>query len=273
MPKVPRSLSTCSGRPGEFAYPILVDPIIQNWYKNGQGWWEGFNLQALEPGGPWHWNTSNGPTSPYVGGSTSCSWETCWGSGRGLYMHTPSGTIPANTWGQWSISTPNSETSFERAWVSPYWRDDHVNCPSSTYSQPYDYVGMWNETSYNGIIWDESTKENNHGWADLKSKGHALIIGMGVSSEVTGRKCARDIMAGGVELWLEDESRPTLTTSSSAQWMDTSPIRLSVSAYDGGLGVQRFTATALNSSGSSSEWSTNNSCTGLYEAPVLTPGI
>lgn len=252
---------------GEFAYPILVDPVIENWYEYGHNWYEGYNLQALEPGGPWHWNTSNGPTSPYVGGSTSCSWATCWGSGRGLYMHTPSGTIPANTWGQWSISTPNSETSFERAWVSPYWRDDHVNCPSSTYAQPYDYVGMWNETSYNGIIWNESTKENNRGWADLKAKGHALIIGMGVSSEVTGRKCARDIMAGGVELWLEDESRPTLTTSSSAQWMDTSPIRLNVSAYDGGLGVQRFTATALNTSGSSSEWSTNNSCTGLYEAP------
>jgi tripartite motif-containing protein 71 len=252
---------------GEFAYPILVDPVIQNWYANGHNWYEGYNLQALAPGGPWHWNTSEGATSPYVGGSTECKWGSCWGSGRGLYMHTPSGTIPANKWGQWSISAPNSETYFENAWVSPYWRDDHVNCPSGTYSQPYDYVGMYNENSYNRIAYNESTKQNNQGFANLESWGRALIIGMGVTSEIKERKCARDIMAGGVELWLEDWSRPTLTTSSTGQWMDASAPRLNVSATDPGIGVQKFQATATNKSGTTSEWWTNNSCTGLYEAP------
>jgi streptogramin lyase len=253
---------------GEFAYPILVDPLLaQNWYSSGNGWYEGYNLQALAPGGPWHWNTSEGPTSPYVGGSTSCSWGSCWGSGRGLYMHTSSGTIPANKWGEWSISAPNAETYFGNAWVSPYWRDDHVNCPSSTYSQPYDYVGMLNEKTFNRILYNESTKNNNQGSADLESWGRALIIGMGVTSEIKERKCARDIAAGGVELWLEDWSRPTLTTSSTGQWMDTSAPRLNVSATDSGIGVQKFQATATNKSGTTSEWSTNNSCTGLFEAP------
>jgi sugar lactone lactonase YvrE len=252
---------------GEFAYPILVDPIIQNWYSSGNSWIEGYNLQALAESGPWHWNTSEGATSPYVGASTSCKWGSCWGSGRGLYMHTSSGTIPANKWGQWSISAPNTETYLGNAWVSPYLRDDHENCPSSIYSQPYDYVGMWNGAAYNRILYNESTKNNNQGSANLESWGRALIIGMGVTSEIKERKCARDIMAGGVELWLEDWGRPTLTTSSSGQWMDTGAPRLNVSATDPGIGVQKFKATATNSSGATSEWWTNNSCTGLYEAP------
>jgi tripartite motif-containing protein 71 len=249
--------------PGQFAYPILVDPTIEEWYW--ANWYEGYNLQALEPSGPWHWNTSDGPSSSYVYGSTWCIY-TCWGSHRGLYMSVPSGTIKANKWGQWSYSAPNSETYLANAWVSPFWRDDHVNCPSSVYSQPYDYVGMWNETSYNRIIWNESTQNSNRGWANIESWGRALIIGMGTTSEISP-KCWRDIMAGGTRIWLEDWSRPTLTTSSSGQWMDASPIRLNVTAHDAGLGIQRFKATATNTSGATSEWWTNSSCTGLSGAP------
>ncbi|HET8814502.1 MAG TPA: SMP-30/gluconolactonase/LRE family protein [Solirubrobacterales bacterium] len=249
--------------PGEFAYPILVDPIIEEWYY--ANWYQGYNLQALAPGGPWHWNTSEGPSSSYVYGSTSCIY-TCWGSHRGLYMSTPNGTIPANKWGQWSYSAPNLETYLGNAWVSPFWRDDHVNCPSSVYSQPYDYVGMWNETSWNRILYNESTKNNNQGWADIQSWGRAFIIGMGVSSQISPT-CWRDIMAGGTRMWLEDWSRPYLTTSSSGTWMDASPIRLNVSAYDSGLGVQKFKATATTTSGATGEWETKHSCTGLSQAP------
>jgi tripartite motif-containing protein 71 len=247
---------------GAYAYPILVDPIVQEAYW--ANWNAGANLQLLEDGA-WHWNTSEGPGSSYVYGSTSCIY-TCWGSHRGLYMDTPNGNLPANRWGQWSYSAPNSETYLSEAWVSPLWRDDHVNCPDSKYAQPYDYIGMWNESSWNRILYNESTKNNDQGGAPLESWGRALIIGMGTSSGIS-IPCWRDIMAGGTAIWLEDWSRPELTTSSSGQWMDSAPIRLNASAYDAGLGVQKFKATATNSSGATEEWWTNNSCTGLYEAP------
>ncbi|MGN6664695.1 MAG: Ig-like domain-containing protein, partial [Solirubrobacterales bacterium] len=253
--------------PGEFAYPILVDPIIQEWYF--QNWYQGYNLQALEPwpAGPWRWNTSAGPQSSYVYGDTKCiNKESCWGSGRGLYMDTPSGSLPANNWGQWSYSAPNAETYLGNAWVDPFWVDDHVNCPISTYSQPYNYVGMWNETSYNRVLNNFAVKPNTAGGVNLESWGRALIIGIGNTSAIS-LPCWRDVMAGGVRIWLEDWSQPNLNTTSSAQWMDTSPIRLSVSANDAGLGVQKFKATATNASGGTSEWWTTNPCTGLYEAP------
>jgi sugar lactone lactonase YvrE len=251
-------------RQTEYAYPILVDPILQEAYW--QNWNEGHNLQLLEDGA-WHWNTSEGPSSSYVYGSTHCIY-TCWGSGRGLYMDTPNGNLPANRWGQWSYSAPNAETYLSRAWISPLWRDDHVNCSDSQYHQPYDYVGMWIGPGWNSEpLYNESTKYgNDQGAANLEYWGNALIIGMGTSSGIS-IPCWRDIMAGGTAIWLEDLDRPSLSTSSTAQWTDKSPIRLNVSASDNGLGVQKFKATATNASGGGEEWWTNNSCSGLYEAP------
>ena len=243
----------------ELAYPILVDPIVQDWYWDN--WYEGYNLQALS-NGAWKWNTSDGPSSSWVYGSTSCIYS-CWGSGRGLYMDTPSGNLPANKWGQWSYSTPNSETYLANAWVSPFWRDNHVNCSQNQYGQPYDYVGMWNETSWNRILYNRA---NDYGWADIESWGRAFIIGMGTSSGIY-IPCWRDVMGGGVMIWLEDWSRPYLTTTPTKGWMDKTAIRLNVSAYDSGLGVRKFKATATNTGGGTEEWWTNHSCTGLYEAP------
>ena len=256
-------LSIAHGQ-AEYAYPILVDPIVQEAYWHN--WNGGENLQLLEDGA-WHWNTSEGPSSSYVYGSTTCIYK-CWGSHRGLYMSTPSGSLPANKWGQWSYSTPNPSTYLSQAWVSPFWRENHVNCPDSKYGQPYDYVGMWLENSWNGgaPLYNESTKYNDEGFANLEYWGYALIIGMGTSSGVS-IPCWRDIMAGGTAIWLEDLDRPNLTTSSSGQWLDTSPIRLNVSASDEGLGVQRFKATATNASGGTEEWWTLKGCTGLYESP------
>jgi sugar lactone lactonase YvrE len=243
-------------RDAEFAYPILVDPALQDYYWHN--WYNNENLPALS-NGAWQWNSN----VSWVYGSTSCIY-TCWGgSHRGLYISTPSGYLPPNGWGQWYYSTPNSETYLANAWISPFWRDNHTNCPQWKYGQPYDYDGMWNETSWNRVLTNQA---NDQGWSDIESWGRAFIIGVGTSSGVS-IPCWRDNMAGGVAIWLEDWSQPNLTTSSTYKWMDGSPVRLNVSANDSGLGVQKFETKATNSSGQQETWWTNSSCTGLYEAP------
>jgi sugar lactone lactonase YvrE len=259
-------------RQGDFAYPILVDPEVkEEWYW--ENWYNGQKLEALSSPGPWQWNTSDGKSSSYVYGSTFCIYK-CWGSGHGLYISTPNGNLPANKWGQWSYSTRNSDTRIIQSWISPFWREEHTNCPASKYAQPYDYDGLWNTSGgWSALQFNETRKNNNQGWAALENvSGEALIIGMGTSSGIS-IPCWRDIMAGGVAIWLNDGAldggvgRPTLTTTSSGTWMDKSSIRLKASAYDAGFGIKKFKAVATNTSGSTEEWWTTNSCTGLYAGP------
>lgn len=250
---------------GDFAYPILVDPEVkEEWYFHN--WNSGENLQALT-NGAWTWNTGEGASSSWVWGTTDCQYvHSCWGSGRGLYIETPSGTLPKDKWGQWSYSAPNAETYLAQAWVSPFFRDDHTNCNEKKYEAPNDYVGMWNAKSgsYEGhILYNESTKNNGQGSASITAVGDVLIIGMGTAGGIK-TPCFRAVDAGGVAIWLEDYYRPSLTTSSTGQWMDTSPVRLSVSAYDAGLGVKKFKAVTSKVGGGTEEWWTENVCSGLY---------
>jgi streptogramin lyase len=251
-------------RSEEFAYPILVDPPIkEEWYF--PNWYIGQNLQALT-NGAWHWWTSEGAGSSYVYGSTSYIYKS-WGSGRGLYISTPNGNIPGGKWGHWYYSTPNSQTYLANAWVSPLVRDNEACDPGHGYAQPYDYVGMWNQGAWTRILYNQSNTKPELGHVDIQSWGEAFMIGMGTSSNVS-IPCKRSIVGGGVAIWLEDWSRPELTTSSNEVWMDDHlTARPNVSAYDSGLGVRQFEASATNVSGERQTWWTTNSCTGLYEAP------
>ena len=243
-------------RGDDYAYPILVDPILQDWYN--ANWYSGANLHALS-NGAWQWNTNVN----WIHGSTSCIF-TCWqGSRRGLYISTQSGALPANGFGQFIYSAPNSETYLANAWINPFWRDNHGNCPQSQYPQPYDYNGMWSGTAWNRVLFNQA---NDFGAANIESWGRAFVIGMGTSTGA-GIPCWRDIMAGGVAIWLEDWSRPVLSTSSTDQWMDATPARLNVSASDAGIGVEAFEAAATDATGASRVWWTEHPCTGLYESP------
>jgi sugar lactone lactonase YvrE len=240
---------------GDFAYPILVDPIVEDWVNAS---WFGGNPQSLQAltNGAWQWNSN----ASWIYGSTSCIY-TCWsGSGRGLYISTPSGYLPPNGFGQFSYSAPNSHSYLANAWITPFYRDNHTNCLPSQYAEPYDYDGMWNENSWNKIEYNQS---NQHGAANIETWGRAFIIGMGTASGIS-IPCWRDDMAGGVAIWLEDWERPELSTTSTAQWMDTAAPRLNVSATDIGLGVKKFEASAVDASGNTQVWWTEDPCSGLY---------
>ena len=78
--------------------------------------------------------------------------------------------------------------------------------------------------------------------------------------------CWRDLYVGGVGVWLEDSDQPILSTTPSAEWMDNLAIRQGVSATDGGLGVKRFKAEAIDVPRIPT-WETVNPCTGLHAAP------
>lgn len=248
-------------REGDYAYPILVDPTVE---ENWGGWYAGQHLAGI---GAWSWNWSNSSTWMWPSYEDSS-----WPGWHGLFIYTASGTLPANGWGQWSYSAPNAGTYLSNASINPFYRNNHTNCPQSKYGQPYDYDGMWNETSWNSILYNQA---NDQGWSTLESWGRALVIGMGTSSGIY-IPCWRDIGIGGVQIWLEDWQYPYInsTTGSPSGWIkkDNTQRTLNVSASDAGLGVR--TVRLIAPGGKESSWN-KPICAGTYEnrCPTSESGV
>jgi sugar lactone lactonase YvrE len=251
-----------SHRQGNFAYPILVDPTLaEDWYS--ASWYSGANLQALSDGS-WQWGTNTN----WVYGSTSCIW-TCWGSGRGLYVSAESGSHGAGQFGQWTY-TPSGSTSYiTSALISPFWRNNYTNCPKSKYPQPHDYDGLWSSGS--GWVPIETNRANDYGNAQPSGSGRSLVIGLGTAEAAAEDKCRRDIMAGGVSVWITDNDVPTWNSKATVpdQWIDNTSIPVSTSASDSGLGMKYFNLWTTDSSGKASALVGNSeySCSGLHASP------
>ena len=263
----------------DVAYPLLVDPqaVQENWYDNGNDWYHYGNLWALEPSTtPWVWGTNNGGrfwagTSP-INSAPGLS-------NRGLFISatSTSGSQSASQFGQFTLTAPGSDSYFAAALINPFWRWDH-GCAYQTYPEPHDYSGLWSDT------WGWATFHSN--WARIygygietpfeqlkgtpdewrAGTGHVFVIGMGTGNGAAKIPCWRDLYAGGVNLWMDDWNQPVLTTSSTGQWMDSTPVRLNVSATDAGLGVRKFEAEATDKSGTTQKWETWHSCTGGFKS-------
>lgn len=241
-------------REGDYAYPILVDPTIENLYQDWGWWYSGQHLAGLSA---WAWNSAN---------SSGWMWpdyeDSSWPGWHGLFIYTASGNLPGNAWGQWSYSAPNSGTYLANAVINPFYRNNHTNCPQWKYGQPYDYDGMWNETSWNRILYNQA---NDQGWSQIESWGRAFIIGMGTSSGVS-IPCWRDIGIGGVGIWLEDWQYPYLPSvgATPSGWVkkDGTPRTFSVTAEDAGLGVRQVEMFGVGTQ----HWQWNKGwCAGTYE--------
>jgi Ca2+-binding RTX toxin-like protein len=244
-------------RDQDLAYPILVDPTIyQDW-----GWWyAGQNLQGLSafyfqtsPGGWWAHGTYADP-----GGFPGYD-------NKGLFVWSDPGNLGSDQWGQWVRPAPNAGSYLAAATINPFWRQDNpCNDPTRDY-QPYDYQGMWNGEG--GVGWNELrfNDAKNYGYTSLPTWGRSLIFGL--STDWRGREspCYRHLMAGGIGIWLDDWQNPTVSiTALPAGWIkkDGTARSLSVSAGDGGLGVQSVTMTSPFSAGWNQPW-----CAGTYDNP------
>jgi len=243
-------------RDQDLAYPILVDPTIyQDW-----GWWyAGQNLQGLSafyfqtsPGGWWAHGTYADP-----GGFPGYD-------GKGLFVWSDPGNLGSDQWGQWVRPAPNPGSYLAAATINPFWRyDNPCNDPTRDY-QPYDYEGMWNGEG--GVGWNELrfNDAKNQNYTSLPTWGRALVFGL--STDWRGRvsPCYRHLMAGGVGIWLDDWQNPSVSIGLPTGWLkkDGTARSLSVSAADGGLGVQSVAMTSPASIGWNQTW-----CAGTYDNP------
>ncbi|MFN8160588.1 MAG: hypothetical protein U0R52_06025 [Solirubrobacterales bacterium] len=258
----------------DLAYPILVDPLIENWQQdsgglNTQTWTSGKNLQGLDY---WFWQTNSQPSPNNYLGSTSCI-VTCLGN-RGLFSRARTNVNYApNSYGQWLYQPPGSSSYVSRASFNPIFMDPHT----CSQAQPHGYTGIFN---YNSWSWPALTTFSSltlSGW-DTGTVGDRYnrfaIAGIGLGNAGLYDPCGRDFVLGGAMLWIEDPDYPSLSVGQPSGWADQSPIRVPVSAADDGLGIRYFSASATNASGQPVAWMTGPAnatnatgpCTGLSEA-------
>jgi tripartite motif-containing protein 71 len=241
-------------RNADVAYPLLVDPTIQeDWYN--YNWFNGHNHQALD-NGSWTYEESHS----WIGGSTNCIYA-CWG-GRGLYVSMPGGgNFGGNQYGQWRYSAPNSSSFLAGAWANPFVRQDH-GCPSSKYPQPHDYVGMWHNGVWNRVLNNEAI---NNGSNDIQSWGSTFIVGLHTGGGGYYMPCWRDLGLGGAVIWLDDWQYPVIDSVSGivpGKWFsDKVPLSIVVKASDTGLGVRRI---SLHPESYAPIHDNIGGCTGLY---------
>ncbi len=237
-------------RDGDFAAPILVDPIVEDWANNPNNWYLTNNKWDALSNGAWVYKSNNSQLKSWI-----CCWE---GSHAGLMISSEKKVFyGAKQFGQWSYSTANSKTYITHAWLTPFWRNDE----SCTSAEPHDYVGMLWEP---GEVWNPVVSDKaKTGTYSLDGNGHAFIIGLGTGNGVW-IGCNRYVYAGGVALWLDDQWPPVVnapTVTPSSGWLsDTSSITIGVNANDEGLGIYRATITPEGKAAISK----TTGCTGLY---------
>lgn len=247
-----------SHRENSVSYPILVDPVYElaeSWY-----WYNGWDLQSLSDGS-WQW----GSNVSWIYGSTSCIYA-CWGSGRGLFISTPNGAFGGDQFGQWTYTPPGQTSYVTGASLSPFWRDNH-NCNKSPYAQPHDYAGIWSPGGWNVL---QPNRANDYGHAQLSGAGRVLVVGLGTGPGGSN-PCWRDIMLGGVAVWITDPDNPSWNGAPTvaSSWTDTATQPISVSASDPGLGVKYFNLFTTNGSGNPVSMIGNavHPCSGLRANP------
>jgi tripartite motif-containing protein 71 len=238
-------------RSGDYAYPILLDPIIED----GNNWYEGKNLALLN--GAWKWTSNNGNIAHDV-----C----CWGGTQpGLLTTVQDAFYGPEQYGQWTYSTANGAVLIVHAWMNPFLRVDN-GCGSQ---QPHDYVGLWNPgDQWHPLLTDEAKKKQ--GAVTLEGWGQAMVLGAGSGPPGVWLACDRNLYAGGVALWLDDTWGPGITSAGvpSGWFGDLAPANFTVSSWDEGLGVQ-FVKILNEGKGEVAVEKVNN-CTGLYGATCPT---
>lgn len=249
-------------REQEVDYPVLVDPVIQDW--NNPSWYNNENLQGLNA---WvHYESSAGNGISY--GTTDEQWN----GHRGLFLAAEPGFLGSNVWDEWAYFAPNEHSYISKAVINTFWRGDKAPC--TLVKDPYDFDGMY-LYSENGTPvtphWNGGTHTNDaysYGNSEVNSWGNEFVFGYGNAS-AKYNLCWRNLMNGGSQIWLEDWNYPYLSSIESPPtgWLKKDHVerRIKVTASDEGLGVRRVRLFGVGTP-TNWEWHPQN-CAGTYESP------
>jgi len=232
-------LLTVDHREGDYALPILLDPILED----NSNWIYGQHHNALD-------------MELWVDNANAAAFRTddyciveCFGPGgsgtRGLYVSSKGQQWYApKQFGQWSYSAPNIHSYISSVTLgAPYVRADH-GCSSPPHNQPHDYFGVWSANLSAWVYLSVGSANYPGGHYTLPFAGDAVITGLG-SGEGGNffMPCVRDLYAGGAQMWLDDWNPPWIewVNGVPSGWVsDETQFTISARASDEGLGVQNI---------------------------------
>src|SRR6266511_5108419 len=227
----------------ELAYPITVDPVIADSYN-----WSAGNTTNMAD-----WTAFNG--SNYVP-RTSC-WGTC-ATGSGLYVYAPLGSyMPAYNAGGFYYLVPQYPSTTAYISMMAYWLT--YSPGSDTNVNPFLAGGIEapSTNSWLDIKTQTASATNLFWWFNAPSNlataqtGKAAMFELWSSSTHT-MSGWRHAYLGNADVYLSDTDAPQLTNVthsgvsiaqanwSYSNWVDTEKPGVSVTATDGGLGIQSF---------------------------------
>jgi putative amidase-like protein len=277
-------------RSGDVHYPILVDPIIDNYRLDGAG--NRTYVDDLVFAGWDFFKNDKGNTACTIYNSRNGS-----SYGNGLYVYTTSATpcwYLDGQYGEWTWTAPR-QSYIERGDFGYVDHDPVSTCVVEGIYAPsraaYD-SGHWDQVGSNPTgpsPWyvSNGASNNTNPCYDLNAnyKAHHPDVGTnpvrptpgnmmvyGLLINVTGNRWSRALThMYGASIWLNDYESPTITSAApSSAWRDDGgSITTTVSATDAGLGMRAF--NLFLPSGAVAKWVTtsgalsNNSssaCTG-----------
>ena len=257
-----------SHRDEDYAFPILVDPILENW---GTAWYFGTNLKAIDY---WKYDTNDWPEEYFLKARKCISADLCSPSNAGLFITSMPDNLPANTWAHWYYVVPGSTTFIPfinypgySAHFNPFWRHNH-GCNWENHPRPYDYNGSFDVNG--NWLWFETNKSMANGTATMYTKARGVAFGMSTGSGGS-MPCWRSLMLGGTVINLDDPEVPSWVSKPTVadQWIDKAAITVSGSASDPGLGMRYFKLWTTDGSGKALAeiGSTTHSCSGVATDP------
>jgi RHS repeat-associated protein len=253
-------------RGGDYAYPILVDPLLEDWGSRS-GWADSwFYNPGSDTSG---WFFADSPQNSLFATIWGFFTPVSYGSGYGLYALAPPETfLPAGSYGEWLWRAPGQTTFIPRADFGLMYRDTQAD----TKNQSVLVDGIYSESQhrftgyhqFNGRVMGQSDvvlPGANMPGANPRA-GNLALFALAFPYDHK-RKTWTTGYLGGAGIYLDDPEAPTITGVQKVPdsgWIDPSTAYARVSAHDPGLGVSGVQVTTQTSTGGTSTSESSLNC-------------
>ncbi len=268
-------------------FPILVDPLIENWQLDTNGnptesWYYGFNAEGLNA---WSW-TYEGVGSNDYAPRHDCADATglsCHGDEDLLYIYgRPNFPYPAGSYGQWTYIVPGEKSFVSEASFGPLF----LGGANSSEHRLMAFLGLWSPVARQHAAWRDwggtVNLSNTFVTLDPGPATDARWVTAGLGGGLAGAFMSgwRDFAVGGAVLYLDDSDVPELSVELSTnglpglpnRWVDAVGIHVAAQGSDEGLGVKEFKVRGPGIGGDGEVVRTHN-CTGGRQSPCPNDGL